>query len=152
MENGKSIYICGPLTELPKDKQAQIKEFYSNVAATCEKVTGKRGFLPHEHGDPVLHANLTPAQIDAMDRAQVCQKTSLLLVVAVATSWGGGIEVEMANQHNIPAILLCPQEKLQQRTISRLLRGNPAIRTILAYKDEGDALQKLEQELQTNFT
>ena len=147
METAKSIYICGPLTELPEEWRVQTRKFYEQLADIVEKVTGKRAFVPHEHYDPIKHANYTPQEVDARERKQVCENTSLLLVVAIAPSWGGGIEVEMANQNHIPVIILCEQEKLEQRKISRLLRGNPAVAQIISYTNENDALSKLEQAL-----
>ena len=147
MQDKKSIYICGPLTELPEERQRPIREFYEQLADIAEKVTGKRAFVPHEHYDPIQHASYTPREVDAGERKQVCENTSLLLVVAIAPSWGGGIEVEMANQNHIPVIILCEQEKLEHRKISRLLRGNPAVMQVIFYTSENDALSKLEQAL-----
>jgi len=145
----KPIYICGPLTELPNEKQGQAKVFYEKISELCQDVTGLRGFLPHEHYDPVKHANFTPSAVDAAERNQVSEKTSILLVVAIAPSWGGGIEVEIANRNNIPVIILCEKEKLENRKISRLLRGNPAVKVIIPYDTEEDALKKLRAELTT---
>jgi CheY-like chemotaxis protein len=65
----------------------------------------------------------------------------------VAPSWGGGIEVEMAHEHAIPVLILCEKEKLERRLISRLLRGNPAVRHIITYTSEDEALQKLQSAL-----
>lgn len=149
METAKSIYICGPLTELPEERQIEVRKFYEHLADIAEKVKGKRAFVPHEHYDPITHARYTPQEVDAAERKQVCENTSLLLVVAIAPSWGGGIEVEMANQNNIPVIILCEQEKLEQRKVSRLLRGNPAVIQIISYSNENDAFSKLEQALRT---
>lgn len=140
----KTVYIAGPLTELSLGLQKSTKKFYVKIADLCEKVMGKRAFVPHEHYDPILHKNFTPAQVDKAERDQVCSKTSLLLVCAIAPSWGGGIEVEMANTKGIPVIVLCEKEKLEQRKISRLLRGNPAVREIIAYSTETDAIRKLK--------
>lgn len=49
-------YICYALTELPPDTRNQAKAFYERVADACEQVTGIRGFVPHEHFDPTVHA------------------------------------------------------------------------------------------------
>ncbi|MBI4101337.1 MAG: hypothetical protein HY443_00025 [Candidatus Nealsonbacteria bacterium] len=144
---GKSVYVCGPLTELSAEEQARAKAFYVQLADVCQETTGVRAFVPHEHYDPVLHANFTPSQVDEAERRQVCEGSSLLLVVALAPSWGGGIEVEMANRSGVPVIVLCEQEKLDQRRISRLLRGNPAVRKIISYRDPAEALEKLRSEL-----
>lgn len=146
--NSKIPYVCGPLTELAPDEQKSVKLFYQRIADLCEKVIGVRAFVPHEHYDPIKHASFTPQDVDKAERHQVCDLTSLLIVVAIAPSWGGGIEVEMANQNDVPVIILCEQQKLDERKISRLLRGNPAVKEILTYTSEEEALQKLESSLE----
>lgn len=140
----KPVYICGPLTELAPGRQEHAKHLYQSMADIFEKRTGIRAFVPHEHYDPVKNANFTPAEIDAAERKQVCEGSSALAVVAIEPSWGGGIEVEMANRTGIPVFIFCEREKLEQRKISRLLRGNPAVAEIIAYDSEEDALGKLD--------
>ena len=150
-ENKKSVYICGPLTELSPQEQQEVKSFYAKLADVCKDVTGIRAFVPHEHYDPVQHAYYTPAQVDAAERKQVSEQTSLLLVVTTAPSWGGGIEVEIANTSSIPVIILCERMKLEQRRISRLLRGNPAVVSIIPYDTEEEVFEKLQKELKTHI-
>lgn len=147
----KTVYICGPLTELAPEEQAQVKRFYEQLADVCEKVIGIRAFVPHEHYDHVKHANYTPAQVDEAERKQVCKNTSLLLAVPVAASWGSGIEVEMAYRSGVPVIVLCEEKRLEQRKISRLLRGNPAVAKIIVYKDQEQALDLVKKELGENY-
>lgn len=136
-------YVCGPLTELPPEEQEGVKQFYTDIADICEAIRGHRAFVPHEHYDPVKNANFTPPQVDAAERHQVCDLTSLLIIVAIAPSWGGGIEDEMARTNDVPAVLLADAKKLANGKISRLLRGNAAIMKIIAYEDEADALHQL---------
>jgi hypothetical protein len=147
MDKQKSAYICGPLTELSFDQQEGIKLFYERIANVCKEVMGIRAFVPHEHYDPVKHASYTPAQVDTAERDQIQKRTSFLIVVALAPSWGGGIEVEIAHQNGVPVIILCEEDKLQKGKISRLLRGNPAVKNIIPYKDESDAIKKLSNAL-----
>ena len=147
MAEAKSAYICGPLTELLPEEQGRIKRFYARIADLFEELTGVRAFVPHEHYDPVVNPNPTPAQVDAAERKQVCENSSMLVVVAEAPSWGGGIEVEMARTNGVPVVLLCDREKLAQRKISRLLRGNPAVVKILEHDNEEDALSQLRDYL-----
>ncbi|MDO8536628.1 MAG: hypothetical protein Q7R94_00055 [bacterium] len=137
-------YICGPLTELPPDEQERIKSLYSGIADLFKELTGIRAFVPHEHYDPVKHADFSPDQIDSAERWQVCRKTSLLVVVAIVPSWGGGIEVEMANRSGVPVVILCEKEKLRQKKISRLLRGNPAVKEVISYDYELQIPAQLE--------
>ena len=143
----KSAYVCGPLTELAPGIQATVKRFYERIADACQIVTGKRAFVPHEHYDPIRHAHFTPAQVDETERRQVCEKTSCLIVVPIAPSWGGGIEVEMAHRSLVPIIILCEGTKLNQGKISRLLRGNPSVVATIPYTTESQALALLETAL-----
>ena len=142
----KPVYVCGHLTE-PVEEQAGVKSFYAAIADVFEKYTGVRAFVPHEHYDPIKNADFTPQQVDAAERTQVCEKSSALVVVGVAPSWGGGIEVEMAYRSNLPVVILCERGKLEQRKLSRLLRGNPAVVEIIAYDSTEDALEKLHSAL-----
>ena len=139
----KIPYICGPLTELPEKEQEAVKVFYSRIADICESAIGKRAFVPHEHFDPIKHPDFSPSEVDATERRQVCELTSVLVVVAIAPSWGGGIEVEMANRSGVPVVVLHKKDK----KVSRLLRGNPAVREIIIYEDEKEALNILENKL-----
>ncbi|MCX6745751.1 MAG: hypothetical protein NTX00_01905 [Candidatus Parcubacteria bacterium] len=147
MNNQKTVYVCGALTEVPSEQKESVKKFYERIADLCEKVTTTRAFVPHEHYDPVLHANWTPSQVDESERRQVCELSSCIVAAALFPSWGSGIEVEMANKSNVPVILLCQKEKLDKRLISRLLRGNPAIKSIIIYENDDSAMQQLEIEL-----
>ena len=137
----KTAYICGPLTELPDCQQSSVKNFYSLIADMYKLVTGKRAFVPHEHYDPIRHANFSPTQVDAAERRQVCELTTILVVVAIAPSWGGGIEVEMAQRSNVPVVIMRPKNKV----ISRLLRGNPAVVNVIDYDHEADALDLIRK-------
>jgi len=136
-------YICYALTELAPETREQAKAFYVRVADACEATIGVRGFVPHEHFDPIKHANYTPSDVDGAERRQVCENTSIVIVVALAPSWGGGIEVEMANRSGVPVIILCKKEQLEKRLVSRLLRGNPAVRQVIAFQTEEDAVSQL---------
>lgn len=147
----KTAYICGPLTELPLEEQAAAKKLYEDAAEVVRQVTGMRAFVPHEHYDPVKHADFSPKQVDAAERRQVSEETSVLIVFALAPSWGGGIEVEIANDHDVPGLLFCERKKLEARKISRLLRGNPAFKKLSAFDSYDDALKQLEIALREMF-
>ena len=141
----------GPLTELSAGKREQVKGFYEKIGNICKEITGLRGFVPHEQCDPFEHPDYAPAEVDVVERRQLIENTSMLLVVTITPSWGGGIEVEIANQNNIPVVLLCEKEQLEAKRISRLLRGNPAIKATIVYGSEEEALDKLRAELKKYF-
>ena len=132
----KTAYICGPLTDLSLAMQAPTKTFYVSIADALEKVhAGHRPFVPHEHCDPLLHASLTPNDVYAIEAEQVTRRTSVLVVVPVAPSWGGGMEVMMAHYSQVPIVVL----RQIDLKVSRLLLGCPSIKMVITYDqcDEG---------------
>jgi hypothetical protein len=147
MENDKVPYICGPLTELPLEMQGWVRPFYSRIADVCEQEIGKRPFVPHEHYDPIVHAKFLPREVYEKEVHQIREKTSILIVAAVAPSWGGGIEAGIAGLDNIPIILLRPIGK----AVSRLLLGIPSIICQIVYDSQENALSVLKNMLRSEF-
>jgi hypothetical protein len=145
MMSQKAAYVCGPLTELSSAEANHAKGFYCKIADVCQEIMGVRAFVPHEHCDPIVHAGLSPFEVDKIERRQICELTSVVIIVALAPSWGGGIEVEMANSCGIPVIVLHGENK----KVSRLLRGNPAVKDIICYFSDQEALDELRITLAT---
>lgn len=137
-DNRKRPYICSALSELSAEEGQMIRSLNERLADICLEVLGIRAFVPHEHYDPIIHASYTPPDVDKAERRQVCELCSLLIVVAYAPSWGGGIEVEMANRSDVPIVIMRPQGK----RISRLLLGNRAVTQVIDY-----SLENLEPSL-----
>ena len=145
--NKRCAYICSALTELPQEVQEPFKFVLSRTADLCEEVLGVRGFAPHEHNDPVHAPSKTPKEVDAHERPQVAEKTSVLIVFTNAPSWGGGIEVEIANQNNVPVILLREIINSKPRKVSRLLLGSPGVKEVVDYEMYNDLFDKLREVL-----
>lgn len=138
----KIVYISGALSDVPESIRQQYLDFYESIGRVVESV-GLTPYLPHQNTDPVRHKDVTPQQVDMIDRTAV---TSAMLVVAVADnpSLGVGIEVEMAYHAAKPVVLLCHRDRIAERRISRLIRGNPGVVREIIYADRGDALIELE--------
>jgi hypothetical protein len=143
----KSAYICGPLTELPPDQKGQAKAFYEAVGALASRITGTEAFVPHKHYDPVVHANFTPPEVYGAESEQIYNHTSIIIVVALAPSWGGGGEVQMANERGIPVVILRDAVELTQGHLSRFLCGGPSIKEVVGYHTIEEALLLLEDVL-----
>ena len=120
-------YISGALTAL--DDGARMRLFYELLAEVVESV-GLRAYLPHRVTGPVAAAHLEPRAIYDIDRAHV---TAARVVVAYGgiPSFGVGIEVELAREHAVPVVLVVERE----RTVSRLLLGNPAVVDVVRFAD-----------------
>jgi hypothetical protein len=120
-------YVSGALTSL--EEGARTRLFYELLAEVVEGA-GLRAYLPHRVTDPVTTAHLDPRAVYDIDRAHV---TGSRVVVAYAgiPSFGVGIEVELAREHGIPVILVVERD----RTVSRLLLGNPAVVEVVRFTD-----------------
>lgn len=127
-------YVSGALTSL--EDGARTRLFYELLAEVVEGA-GLRAYLPHRVTDPVTAAHLDPRAVYDIDRAHV---TGSRVVVAYAgiPSFGVGIEVELAREHGIPVILVVERD----RTVSRLLLGNPAVVEVVRFGDL-DGLRRL---------
>lgn len=147
MANEKAPYVCGPLTELLPEEKGPAKIFYEAVGALCTRIAKVEAFVPHKHYDPVLHASYESTEVYTAEKKQICEHTSVIIVVALAPSWGGGGEVEMANERGIPVVILCDAERLERRMISRFLRGGPSIKAVIGYHTMEEALTLLAHEL-----
>ncbi len=120
-------YVSGALTAL--EDGARMRLFYELLAEVVETV-GLRAYLPHRVSDPVAAAHLDPRTVYDIDRAHV---TGARVVVAYAgiPSFGVGIEVELARERGVPVVLVVERE----RTVSRLLLGNPAVVDVVRFTD-----------------
>jgi hypothetical protein len=120
-------YVSGALTAL--DDGARMRLFYELLAEVVESV-GLRAYVPHRVTGPVAAAHLEPRAVYDIDRAHV---TAARVVVAYAgiPSFGVGIEVELAREHAVPVVLVVERE----RTVSRLLLGNPAVVDVVRFAD-----------------
>ncbi|HKY51610.1 MAG TPA: hypothetical protein VJP45_10170 [Candidatus Limnocylindria bacterium] len=120
-------YVSGALTAL--EDGARMRLFYELLAEVVE-TAGLRAYLPHRVSDPVTAAHLDPRAVYDIDRAHV---TAARVVVAYAgiPSFGVGIEVELAREHAVPVVLVVERD----RTVSRLLLGNPAVVDVVRFAD-----------------
>ncbi len=122
-------YVSGALTSLEDGGRTRL--FYELLAEVVE-AAGLRAYLPHRVTDPDAStaADLDPRAVYDIDRAHV---TGSRVVVAYAgiPSFGVGIEVELAREHGIPVILVVERD----RTVSRLLLGNPAVVEVVRFAD-----------------
>lgn len=145
--SSKLVYISGALSDVPDTVRPQYLAFYEAIGQTVTSM-GLVAYIPHQNTDPVKHRDVTPRQVDLIDRMAI---TSAMLIVAVADnpSLGVGIEVEMAYHAAKPVVLLCNQDRIAERRISRLVRGNPGVVHEIIYTDQSEALIQLEKFIQS---
>src|ERR1700694_2572136 len=120
-------YISGALTAL--DDAPRTKLFYEVLAEIAE-AAGLRAYLPHRVSDPVAVAHLDPRAVYEIDRAHGT-RAAVLVAYAGIPSFGVGIEVELAREHDVPVVIVAERD----RPISRLLLGNPAVVEVVKFAD-----------------
>ncbi len=137
-------YISGPLTELPAHITLEyVQQFYVRVAGVVERVLGIRGFVPHEHFDPATMPDVTPQEIYETESDMIMYHTSVLIVCALAPSWGGGGECQLANNCGIPLVIL----KRKDQRFTRYVLGMPMVKKVIEYENEDEAMVLLTQYL-----
>lgn len=120
-------YVSGALTAL--EDGARMRLFYELLAEVVE-AAGLRAYLPHRVSDPVAAPHLEPRAVYDIDRAHVTG-ARVLVAYAGIPSFGVGIEVELAREHNVPVVIVVERD----RTVSRLLLGNPAVVDVVRFTD-----------------
>lgn len=117
----KVPYICGALTKFPSEIDPQeVKNLYSRFGDVFQRLIGVRAFVPHEHYDPIKFPHFEDTEITDAELGQIIHRTSILVVVNVAPTTGGGIEIAFAAMHKVPVVFFSPKEK-----ISRIVTGTP---------------------------
>jgi nucleoside 2-deoxyribosyltransferase len=130
-----TAYVSGALTG--GDEITLLKHFYERIAETCKSV-GIEAYVPHLVSDPIGNPNMTPEEVYDLDRRQVLD-SNLLVAYVGYPSLGVGQEIEIARENNIPVVMLMEND----RRISRMARGNPAVVAEIHFADHDDALHQL---------
>lgn len=133
MEN--KVFISGALTDISNPDHEKHK--YERIGHLCEE-KGLQAYLPHTFTDPDLHAHVSAQEVYKIDRYHVA--TSCLVIAFVdIPSLGVGQEIEIAQEHGVPTILVHHRDN----RLSRMTRGSPGIVTEIRYHDLEDAIQQL---------
>ncbi len=131
------IFFAGPLTELKNPDTVKI--FYRRLAHVARE-NGFDYFWAFMKGtDPIKNPDVSPKDVYKIDTFQL--KNSDIMVAYVGEpSTGTGIEIEFAQNHNIPVYILYEKGK----RVSRMLRGCPAVKKELVFTSQKDALTQFD--------
>lgn len=136
------IFFAGPLTNLTSPDKT--KAFYRQLEDVA-RALGCTYFWAFRHGtDPIANPGVTPRDVYKRDIAQL-EKSDIMVAYVGEPSTGTGLEIEHARIKNIPVYLLYEKG----RSVSRMLRGCPAVKKELVFTDEADALSQFASLLQS---
>lgn len=132
------IYIAGPLTNLTDPERT--KAFYKDLAAVA-RTHGHEPYLAFLSGtDPVANPAVSPRDVYERDIAEL-EKSDLIVAYAGEPSTGMGLEIEHAHQKGIPVCLLYEKG----RSVSRMLRGCPAVKREIVFTDFANCLSLFDE-------
>lgn len=130
------IFFAGPLTNL--ENPDKVKAFYIKLADLAKKL-GHEPFWAFLSGtDPIKNPNVSAEEVYRRDTEQIA-KSDLMIAYVGENSIGTGEEIEYAKTVNIPVIIMYEKGD----TISRMLKGNPAVVKEIAFGTEDDAIKQL---------
>lgn len=132
----QKVYISGALTRV--EEPEELKGFYEEIGGVCRSV-GLTPYIPHQHTDPIADPDISPEEVYERDRIEV-QNSDLLIAYVGIPSLGVGSELEMAKESGVPIILLYEED----RPVSRVARGNPAIVAQVCFETFEEALDILK--------
>lgn len=131
------IFFAGPLTDLKNPPLT--KAFYKKLGDSA-KAKGFDYFWAYQRGtDPEENPDVPPSRIYQVDTYEL-EESDIMIAYVGEPSTGTGIEIEYARQHNIPVYYMYEKGKI----ISRMILGSPAVRGIIIFTDEEDALRQLD--------
>ncbi len=134
-----NVYISGPLTGT--SDAPNLKTFYEQLGRVCSRA-GSNPIIPHLVSDPVVHADLSPQSVYALDRSGVVSSDLVIAYVGLPAI-GVGQEVEIACQHDVPVCLVYEKG----RVVTRMVRGNPAVVCEIVETNREDILAQLEKRI-----
>jgi len=136
------IFFAGPLTNL--ENPDKMKAFYIRLADLAKEL-GHIPFWAFLSGtDPVKNPEVSAEEVYRRDTEQIA-KSDLMIAYVGENSIGTGEEIEYAKTVNVPVIIMYEQGDV----ISRMLKGNPAVKKEIAFDTQDDALLQLKTHLQS---
>lgn len=138
----KQVYISGALTN------SHEKSFYEALGEVVSQNSTPplNPYIPHQHTDPILRADITPCEIYEKDKSTV-ENSHLVILCANYPSFGTGMEAQIAAANDIPVLIL----RKNSVKVSRMLLGAPTVAEVISYESEPEALEKVSGFLKTFF-
>jgi hypothetical protein len=137
-DENMQAFIAGPLV----NEKTRDLDFYSDIGKLCEKFDIDT-FIPHRDTEPVdLPAD---SELVFEQDFEGLHHSNLIIAEVSNPSHGVGSELMQAYIQKIPIILLVSSENSQK--LSRMVTGNPMVKSIISYKTKEECLLKLESAL-----
>lgn len=132
-------YISGALTNVRE--KVKLKVFYEEIGKLCEK---KKIFpyIPHIYKSLDKNPDIPVREMYQSNMDEV-DKSRLMIAYVGVPSQGTGMEIERAYNKQMDVIILSEKGK----SVSRMVRGCPAVIKHIEFTDFPDAMRQLEEAL-----
>jgi len=134
------IFFASPLTNLKNPDKS--KAFFTRLDDAAKKLKYETFWAFQNGTDPNVERILSAPEVYRKD-TDALQNSDLMIAYITEPSSGVGIEVEYANTHNIPVVVLYEKGVWT----SRMLRGCPSVKKEIIYETEDDAVRQLTEYL-----
>ena len=137
-----TVYISGQLTTDDETRKQTLLHLYETLGEAC-RAKAFDPYIPHIHtglfiGDETLECS------DVCERDRNAVAGSCLIVVYIGEpSIGVGIEIEVAYREGVPAVLVYERFLFEQRKLSPMPLGHPAVIGHIAFSDIANAQWQL---------
>lgn len=136
-------YFASALTELNDEQLAEIEALDQCVDDICRKKYTTYPVIPYRprlYTSPKDNADKTPQEVYEIDQEKVAT-SDLLFLATLYTSFGAGMELQLALQSCSSVLFLIKKDK--NKKISRMVLGCPVRHEIVEYEDLDDLENKL---------
>lgn len=137
------IMVIGPLTVYLNHKE--VRNFYDTIVKACRKI-GYKAYNAHKFTDPHKHPHIDPRDIYYINKKLV-SGVRLVIAYVGSPSTGTGQELEIAEDNNVPIILIYEKGK----KVSRMVLGSPSVVDKVEFSKFKDAIPKIEKALRNYF-
>ena len=132
----KQAFIAGPLVE----KRCRNLRFYQAIASVCREV-GLEPFLPHLQTEAIDKP--ADASLVFQQDLEGLRKSHILVADVSEPSHGVGSELMQACFQKTPIVCLVSHGE----PLSRMVLGNPMVKTVIQYNTQKDCLIRLRKYL-----
>lgn len=137
-----TVYISGAITTDDEKLKRTLLRFYETLGEAC-RAKGFNPYIPHINTGLFIDDEILQCS-DVCERDRNAVAGSCLIVVYIGEpSIGVGIEIEVAYREGVPVVLVCERSRHEQRKLSPMPLGHPAVIDHIVFSDIADAQWQL---------
>lgn len=134
-------YLASALTHLDGGQNEALLSLSDAISASCRR-NGVDVYQPRTETDPSHHRHLSAAEVYHRNRNHVLA-SDVIIVLCQYPSFGAGLELGIAHEALVPAVVLCDQ----QTHMSRMVSGLPGMHVSITFHSIDDLAAQMDAQL-----